>query len=306
MYVPMKVFLDDASKNYYGVPAINVVSMELARGVINAAIAENAPLILNIGEGQMSGHGHANIMAPMIKSLAENAPVPIALNLDHGKTWERITHTFRWGFSSIMIDASVYDLEENIARTKRVVDLCHPQGVSVEGEIGHVGQAADGDGQTADLFTKPADAVYFKEKTGVDALAVAVGSAHGKYPDGFVPTLHFDLIREIKEATGHMPLVLHGGSGSGDENMTKAVEAGINKVNICTDIWTAGRDYMVKTLAANPKTDLMPLLQGYENAIKESAQHFMRVLKTSGKGSNFTWESCREKDKEIIYDKTGE
>lgn len=305
MYVPMKVILDDANKNYYAIPAINVVSMELARGVINAAIQENAPLILNIGEGQMSKHGHADVMVPMVSHLAAKAPVPIALNLDHGKHWEFLTLAFRNGFSSIMIDASLYDLEENIARTAEVVRMCHPQGVSVEGELGHVGVAMDRDDRSADLFTKPEDVVYFVEKTGVDALAVAVGTAHGNYPKGYVPTLHFDLIRRIKEVC-NIPLVLHGGSGSGDANLTGAVEAGINKVNICTEMWNSARDYLAKTLAEDPEIELLPLLMGYENAVKEAATHFLRVLKTSGKGANFTWESVQEKKSEAKYSGEGE
>ncbi len=297
MYVPMKVILDDANKNYYAVPAINVVSMELARGVINAAIQENAPLILNIGEGQMKNHGHADVMVPMISHLAAKAPVPIALNLDHGKSWEALTLAFRSGFSSIMIDASLYDLEENIARTAEVVRMCHAQGVSVEGELGHVGNAVTLDDSSPDLFTKPEDVVYFVERTGVDALAVAVGTAHGNYPKGYVPTLHFDLIHKIKEVC-NIPLVLHGGSGSGDANLIGAVEAGINKVNICTEVWNSARDYFRKTLEKTPEIELLPLLMGYENVVEETVNHFLRVLKTSGKGANFSWKSVREKKAE--------
>lgn len=305
MYVPMKVILDDANEKYYAVPAINVVSMELARGVIGAAVEENAPLILNIGEGQMCKHGHADVMVPMVSHLAEKAPVPVALNLDHGKSWDLLTLAFRSGFSSIMIDASTYDLEENIARTAEVVRMCRPQGVTVEGELGHVGMAMDRDDQSVELFTKPEDVLAFVEKTGVDALAVAVGTAHGDYPEGYVPTLRFDLIRKIKEVC-NIPLVLHGGSGSGDDNLSRAVEAGINKVNICTDMWNSARDYFAGTLAENPGIDLLTLLIGYENAVKDAAVRFLRVLKASGKGSAFTRASVRRRKQEICYVGKGE
>lgn len=305
MYVPMKGMLEDANKNYYAVPAINVMNMELVRGVINAAEEENSPLIINIGEVHMIRHGDAELLAPMIKYLAERSPVPIALNYDHGKSWERITHSFRNGFTSIMIDASAYDLEENIAITKKVVDLCHTQNVSVEAELGHVGQAANNDDKLKDLLTKPEDVVYFVEETGVDALAVSVGTAHGQYPKGYVPELHFDLIREIKKVK-NMPLVLHGGSGSGMENLAKAVEAGINKVNLCSDVWVAGRDRMNAKLKENPDISLIDLLIEFEDSIKDCAKGFMRALKSSGKAKSFTWESCRETKKEIAFDITGE
>ena len=172
MYVPMKIMLDDANQNNYAVPAMNVVSMELARGVIRAAEDENAPVILNIGQGQMNRHGHANVMVPMVYELAQNASVPIALNLDHGKDWNFLTLAFRSGFSSIMIDASQYDLKENIQKTAEVVRMCHPQGVSVEGELGHVGIAAELDDHSSHLFTKLEDVVYFVEKTGVNGRSV--------------------------------------------------------------------------------------------------------------------------------------
>lgn len=296
----MKAILDDANRNYYAIPAINVINMELARGVVNAAIAENSPLILNISELQFTKHAHLGVMAPMAKYLAETAPVPISVNLDHGKTWEAVTHAYRNGFSSIMIDASLYDMEKNIAITKEVVHLCHPHGISVEAELGHVGVAMDGDDKATDLFTRPEDVIYFLQNTDVDALAVAVGSAHGNYPAGYVPTLHFDIIREIKKAA-NIPLVLHGGSGSGDKNLTLAAEAGINKVNIATDMWNTMRDYMAEALQENPKVDLIVLLADAQKAIQEGAAHFMRILKSSGKASNFTWESLHQRNLETKF-----
>lgn len=277
MLVPMKVILDDANKNCYAVAAINVINMELARGVITAAMEEHAPLIINIGEGQMTKHGWAELMVPMIRHLANNVSIPIALNLDHGKNFNIISHAFRNGFTSIIIDASQYDIEENIRRTKEVVRLARTHGVTIEAELGHVGQAVDSNGNNAMFYTRLEDVEYFMESTEVDALAVAVGTAHGRYPSGYTPTLQFDLIRDIK-AVRNMPLVLHGGSGSGDDNIARAVEARINKVNICTDVFNAARDYICSTLQNNPDTDFLQLMIDTEKAIKIIAKHYIMTL----------------------------
>ena len=142
MYTDIKTILDDANKNNYAVLAASAFNMELARGLIAAADEMQAPLIILMGQAQMTKHARPELMVPMIKTLAEQTNVPVALILDHGRDWEKITWAYRQGFSSIMVDASAYDMEENIARTKKAVELCHVQGLAVEGELGHVGQAA--------------------------------------------------------------------------------------------------------------------------------------------------------------------
>lgn len=287
MYTTVKHILDDAVKHHYAVAACTAVNLELARGEIAAADELQAPLIILLGQGQMSRHGNADVMVPMIKRLAEKTNVPVALILDHGKEWQYITCAFRYGFSSIMIDASAYPMEENILRTQKVVELCHPQGVAVEGEIGHVGQAADMDGCKENLYTRPEDAVRFVEATQVDCLAIACGTAHGKYPAGFVPKLNFDIIRKVREAT-NVPLALHGGSGSGDENIRMAVEAGINKVNICTDIFNYCRDFTQDALEKNPDYDYLQLLIDIEAKAKEITSRYIRLTGSCGKAANFT------------------
>ena len=161
MYTDIKTILDDAVKNQYAVIAASAVNLELARGLIGAADAEQAPLIILMGQAQMTRHARPEVMVPMIKTLAEETNVPVALILDHGRDWDKITYAFRQGFSSIMIDASAYDMEENIRRTKKIVDLCHVQGVAVEGELGHVGQAATMDGLDASMYTKPEEVIEF-------------------------------------------------------------------------------------------------------------------------------------------------
>ena len=227
MYVSMKDILTHADKHNYAVMAVNSVNMEMARAVITAAEEEHSPIIINIGVGQMANLAHPTEMVPMIKEMAERATVPVALNLDHGQKFEDEVSAIQWGFSSVMIDASSYPYEENVKRTATIAALAHQKGICVEGELGHVGQAGDGDNSKVDLYTNVEQAVQYVKDTGVDALAVAIGTAHGNYPKGYVPVLDFDRLAELKAAL-KMPLVLHGGSGSGEENIRKAVAGGIN------------------------------------------------------------------------------
>jgi fructose-bisphosphate aldolase class II len=209
MYVAMKTILEDANKNNYAVVAANAINFELIRGIIDAAVEANAPIVINIGPGQLAKRGDAEIFTNIIKTLATRTHIPVAFNYDHGRDYRGATEVFRAGFSSIMIDASEYPLEENIARTKEIVKLGNPNQVTVEAELGHVGQAVSGDGTQIDLYTNPDDATYFVKQTGIDALAVTVGTAHGKYPAGFEPKLDFDRLSLLKEKL-KMPLVLHG------------------------------------------------------------------------------------------------
>lgn len=286
MYTDIKTILDDASKNNYGVLAASAINLELARGLIAAADELQAPLIILMGQNQMTKHARADVMVPLIKTLAEETNVPVALILDHGKDWEFITHAFRNGFSSIMIDASAYEMDENLERTKKVIELCHPQGVAVEAELGHVGQAANDDQSDISCYTKPEDVTEFLKQTNADCLAIACGTAHGQYPKGFVPKIRFDIIRSVKEVTD-VPIALHGGSGSGDENIRKAVEAGINKVNVCTEIFNYVRDDIKHTLDKNPEIDLLSLMSEAEQAAKKIGKHFIELTGSQGKAENF-------------------
>lgn len=222
MYVSMKEMLWNAHENNYAVMAINCVNMEQAKAIIQSASEEHSAVIINISPRQMKAHGHGNIMAPMIKNMAEKVPVPVAFNLDHGANLEDITYAMECGFSSVMIDSSSYEFEENVRRTKTVAALAHGMGLSCEAELGHVGMANQSDNTRTDLYTNPEQAKEFVARTHCDCLAVAIGTAHGSYPKGFVPKLDFDRLRLLKD-TLKMPLVLHGGSGAGDENIKKVV-----------------------------------------------------------------------------------
>ncbi len=277
MYVSMKDILLHAHKHNYAVMAVNSVNMEMARAVITAAEEEYSPIILNLGVGQMEKLAHPTEMIPMIIAMAERANVPVALNLDHGQKFEDMVAAIKHGFSSVMIDASSLPFEENIRRTSTIVALAHAKGISVEGELGHVGQAMDGDDVKGDLFTNVDQAIEYVEKTGVDALAVAIGTAHGHYPKGYVPVLDFERLAELKKALD-MPLVLHGGSGSGEENIRKAVAGGINKINVCSDVFKAAEVAMQEAWAKNPNTNYLEIMVIAEATIKKFVKDYIRII----------------------------
>lgn len=281
MYVSMKDMLWHAHYNNYAVMAINCVNMEQAKAITQSAEEERSAVIINISPRQMKAHGHGEILAPMIRGMAERVSVPVAFNLDHGANLEDITAAMSYGFSSVMIDASGFDFEENVRRTQIVATMAHGMGLSCEAELGHVGLAKEADNEKEDLYTNPRQAKEFVERTGCDCLAVAIGTAHGSYPKGFVPRLDFDRLKLLKE-TLKMPLVLHGGSGAGEENIKKAVACGINKINVCTDLFRHARIATAKTLEENPEIDYMDLCIAAQNAMKEFIKSYMRVIGSSG------------------------
>lgn len=282
MLVSMKAILDDANRNYYGVMAMNSINIEMARAGIMAAEEEHSPIIIQFGPGQMKNHAHAEEMIPVIRELAGRVHVPVALNLDHGSDFYIITDCINRGFTNVMYDGSSLSYEENVKRTAIITALAHGKGCSVEGELGHVGQAAQEEDAQIDLYTDPDLAMEFVEKTGIDALAVAIGTAHGAYPKGKIPKLDFERLHQLKE-TLNMPLVLHGGSGSGEENLKKAVAGGINKINVCTDAFEAGKQAMLKELDKNPETDYMHLCMAAEAGIKQFVKDYMKVIGSSGR-----------------------
>lgn len=286
MYVSMKDMLWHAHDNNYAVMAINVVNMEQVKACIESAEEEHSAVILNISPRQMKAHAYPYILAPMVKDLAERANVPVALNLDHGVNMEDIITTIQCGYSSVMVDASSYDFEENVRRVQAVSTLAHAKGLSVEAELGHVGVAANADGQNEDYFTNVAQAKEFVERTKCDCLAVAIGTAHGSYPKGMIPKLDFERLSELK-ATLKMPLVLHGGSGAGEENIKKAVACGINKINVCTDLMNHAKDSMLKVLEEQPEIQYMELNEAIEEAMKDFIKNYMRLI---GSNNRYTFE----------------
>lgn len=277
MLVTMKSILDDADKHNYGVMAMNSINMEMVRGGINAAAESNSPLIIQMGPGQMKRHAHKEEMIPLVTELANRVHVPIALNLDHGMEFNVIADCIQKGFTNVMFDGSSLPYDENKKKTEMVCQLAHSKGCSVEAELGHVGQAVDEDDADVDLYTNPDQAKEFVDYTGVDALAVAIGTAHGNYPKGKVPKLDFERLRLLKE-TLKMPLVLHGGSGAGKENLRKAVSLGINKINVATDAFSVAKNAITTCLDSNPNIDYLELSIEVEKAIKEFVFEYIHII----------------------------
>lgn len=281
MYKTMKELLIQANQENYAIIAGNCYNFETLRALINAAEEEKSPLIIDIAEDHIREYIKGDYLITAAKSMAERTKVPVAINLDHGHSFDIIMHAIKWGFSSVMIDASIYPLEENINKTKEIVKIAHTLGITVEAEIGHVGQGSEYvEKDPCKLYTDPKEAKYFVESTGVDALAVAVGTAHGEYKG--TPKIDFARLKEIKDML-KMPLVLHGGSGTGDENLRKAVECGINKVNVFTDLMLNARTEINKKITENSKTMPIEITSILENGAKEKAKHYMRLFGSSNR-----------------------
>lgn len=258
MLVTMNEILRDAKQGGYGVGFFNAVNAEMARAVIETAQELRAPVMVGTAEVLLPAMPLERV-AEYLLPMAEKAAVPVCVHYDHGLTFDKCMQALRLGFTSIMYDCSTQDYESNAAKVAEMVRICHAMGATVEGELGHVGDN-EGAGRLDDpsaYFTDPAVARDFAAKTGVDALAVAVGNAHGDYK--LPPKLDFDRITAIADSTG-LPLVLHGGSGLSDDDFREAVRRGICKVNIFTDLDKAGKRGIEKGLAAGAQamTGLIP------------------------------------------------
>lgn len=228
--VTMKELLRQADRENRGCGAFSVGNMEMVKGAISAAEEMNTPIILQIAEVRLN-YSPLSLMGPMMVEVARQAKVDVAVHMDHGLTFETIKEALEYGFTSVMLDASRDSFEDNIAKTKEVVAMAKEYGATVEAELGLVGGSEDGKSDHGIRCTDPKDAKIFCEQTGVDALAVAIGNAHGDYP--VAPKLEFGVLEQIRQET-NMPLVLHGGSGITDDDFRKAISLGIRKVNIAT------------------------------------------------------------------------
>ncbi|HDR8141859.1 class II aldolase [Bacillus cereus] len=228
--VKMKDILIKANQENYGVGAFSVANMEMVMGAIQAAEELRSPLILQIAEVRLN-HSPIHIIGPLMVAAAKKATVPVAVHFDHGMTFGKIKETLEIGFSSIMFDGSHYPLEENIQRTKEVVELAKQYGATVEAEIGRVGGSEDGSEDIEMMLTSTKEAKRFAEETAVDALAVAIGNAHGMYNGD--PDLRLDRLQEINGIVD-IPLVLHGGSGISPEDFKQCIQHGVRKINVAT------------------------------------------------------------------------
>ena len=236
MLVNLDYVLKKAKKEKYGVGLFNTIDTDMLEAAISAAEELNSPIIIGTAEVLLP-YGELKLIAPSIIEKAKNAKVPVVVHYDHGLTFDRCMEALKLGFSSVMFDGSTYDYDENIKRTREIVKIAHSFGATVEGEIGHVGQADSEDNLLEDMYTTPEEAKKYVEDTGVDALAVAIGSAHGVYKKK--PMLNIERLKAISSLID-TPLVLHGGSGLSDDDFKNTIANGIIKVNIFTDLLLAG------------------------------------------------------------------
>jgi fructose-bisphosphate aldolase class II len=270
-FATLREVLAEAEKGGYAVGAFNANNLEIVQAIVEAAVEEKAPVILQASQGALKYAGIAYITA-MVRTAAENAPVPVVLHLDHGTSFEQTMLCIRHGFSSVMFDGSQLPLDENIAATRKVVEVARAMGVSVEGELGKIGGVEDDIAveERDALFTDPEQADRFVSESGVDALAVAIGTAHGPYKGE--PKLDFDRLALIDKVTA-APLVLHGASGVPDDSIRRAIALGVRKINIDTDLrqaFTRGVHRVVKEKPAeyDPRKILGPAREEMKKVVK--------------------------------------
>ena len=289
MLMNMKELLAVANKENFAIPAFNIGTGQILKGIIEVCEEQKSPVILAIHPNELKFQGDAFI-AQVIKA-ANDTKIPVVIHLDHSGLKD-IERAIRDGFTSVMIDASHESFEDNVAITKRVVELAHPLGVSVEAELGTIG-STDNDTEVAGgamdiIYTKPEEVVKFVEQTGVDCLAIAIGTAHGLYPKGFKPELKLDLLKDIKKISP-VPLVLHGGSGNPDKEIGEAAKLGINKINISSDIKDALYQRLRITLAEDPKVrEPFELYLDAIDAMKEVARHKIQLFGSNDKVKCYT------------------
>jgi fructose-bisphosphate aldolase class II len=304
MLVTNKDLMVPARRKGYAVGAFNINNLETLLAIAEAAVEEKSPVIVAATPSAIKYAGLA-YLAKMVKTAAESAQVPMSLHLDHGDEYETVSKCVGAGFTSVMIDGSHLKFEENIALTKRVVELAHPKGVSVEAELGRLAGVEEKTVEEKEaILTDPDSAKQFVERTGVDALAVAVGTSHGAYKFKAEPKLDFERLRTISQKIA-LPLVLHGASsvpswiiekamkygaelggakGIPEEHIKKAVSLGISKINIDTDLRLAFTATVREVLAKSPKEfDPRKILGPAKEAIKEVVKGKMRLFGSSGK-----------------------
>ena len=280
MLVNMREILKEAQSGQYAVGFFNAVNVEMARAVIETAEEMRSPVIVGTAEVLLPAMPLERVAEYLIP-MASKASVPVAVHYDHGLTFDKCMDALKLGFSSVMYDCSTASYEENLSSVAEMVKICHAMGATVEGELGHVGdnEGAGKLSNPSDYFTDPDVALDFIDRTGVDALAVAVGNAHGDYK--FPPKLDFDRISDIAKITG-TPLVLHGGSGLADNDFREAVRRGICKVNIFTDLDKAGKAGIEKGLHVGQNT-LMNLIPYAIDAMKSVVREKITLFGTAGK-----------------------
>jgi fructose-bisphosphate aldolase class II len=272
--VKMKDLLNQASEQNRAVGAFSVGNLEMIKGAIKAAEEMNTPIILQIAEVRLP-HSPLSFMGPMMVEAARNAKVEIAVHLDHGKTIGVLRQALEYGFTSVMMDGSTLPFEENMNKTLEAARLAKEYGATIEAELGLVGGSEDGSTDEGIRCTNPEDAKLFCEKTGVDALAVAIGNAHGNYP--VAPRLAFDVLKAIDEKTD-VPLVLHGGTGITPEDFRKAVGLGIRKINIATASFDSLTREAEKYLKSEGRHDYFGLNEAMVQGVYENVKQHIKIF----------------------------
>lgn len=278
MLVTLEEILKDAEIKKYGVGLFNMLNLEMARGIIEAAEEERSPLILGVAEVHLPTIPF-DYACLIMNKIAREASVPVCLHFDHGTNYRKILTAIKGGFTSVMYDGSALPYEENIARTREISKVAHALGVSVEAELGHVGGAEGGgdDGHEAQ-YTNVSQVNDFIRRADIDALAVAIGTAHGQYKTK--PKLDINRLKEIYKIS-EKPLVLHGGSGLSDDDFRNTIKNGIRKVNICTEMCLAA--HKAYTVAFEENTNFEIALSAATNTVKEVVRQKMRLFGSSKK-----------------------
>jgi fructose-bisphosphate aldolase class II len=280
----MKELLTIAKENKFAVPAFNIGSLEILRAVMEVAEETNSPVILEIHPLEIEYLTDPFVLT--VKEYAHKSKVPVVIHMDHGSNIYDVMRSIKNGYTSVMIDASNLPYEENVALTKQVVELAHKVNVSVEAEIGTIGAMNyETEGVDNVLYTDPEQAKDFVKRTGIDCLAVAIGTAHGLYPKNFTPKLNLELLKILNKEV-NIPLVLHGGSGNPDEEVTASVSLGVSKVNISSDVKSVFFKKCHELLNENPNQyepcDLFPKCI---DEAKKVIYHKLNVLNTIGKAN---------------------
>lgn len=276
MLVNLNDVLINAQKEHYGVISANVFNMETISAVFNVAKELRAPVIIACAE-RFEIETVAEISMFYSKKFPE---VTAVLHLDHGKSFDNLIKAIRAGYTSVMIDASENTFEENVLRTSEIVKIAHAVGVSVEGELGHVGKGVNYDADKEDNLTVPGEALKFVEETSVDCLAVSIGTAHGIYKG--TPKIDFDRLNQIRKLVT-IPLALHGGSSSGDDNIKKAIDLGISKINIFTDLVISGANKVKEFIEKENKINFVSVCDKGIEGYKDMLIHYIKLFGSSNR-----------------------
>lgn len=281
MLVSTKDMLVKAQKEHYAVANFCIWNVEMLSGVMKACENLQSPVILSFGSGFLV-NTDINHFIHMMRSYATQTALPCSIHWDHGRSYEIVSHAIDIGYNSLMIDGSAYPFEENIRRTKEVVDRFHPMCIPVEGELGHVGAETNYEEALANYqYTDPSQAAEFVERTGLDSLAIAIGNQHGHYTAP--PKINFEILAKVRDAVS-IPLVLHGASGIGDEDIRHAIDLGITKINIHTELCEAAMDAIH---TCPPDERYQGLNIKVRDAVQARAEEKIRLFGSNGKAQGW-------------------